>query len=129
MTSDRALWAIDFAAWVAAVSGVVAVAVGVPTLLVGGLALVKQALFVVGVLMFGIGSFGIQPTPSYKEDKRVTVEGGGEADFEERIHDTLPVEERLPFDDRVSRDVKLFVTSLVVLGVSLLLELGLGVPG
>lgn len=129
MTSERALRAIDFVAWVAAVSGVVAVVVGVPTLLVGGPVLVKQALFVVGILMFGVGSFGIQPTPSYKEEKRVTIEGGGEADFEERIHDTLPVEERPPFDERVSRDTKLFVSSLVVLGVSLLLELGLGVPG
>jgi hypothetical protein len=129
MTSDRILRAIDFVAWVATVSGAVVVAVGVPTLLLGGPVLVKQGLFVVGALMFGVGSFGIQPTPSYRDEKRVTVEGDGEADFEERIQDALPVAERLPFDERVSRDTKLFVSSLVVLGASLLLELGLGVPG
>ncbi|WP_276260032.1 DUF7555 family protein [Haloglomus litoreum] len=129
MTSDRVLRVVDFVAWVAALSGAVVVVAGTPALLIGGLPAVKQFLFVVGILMFGYASFAIQPERPHRDGQMVTASRDTESEFEARLQDTLPVEERLPYDKRVSRDTKLFVSSIVVLVVSLLLELGLGVPG
>lgn len=129
MASDRWLRAVDFVVWVGAVSAAVVVVAGVPTFLLGGLPLVKQALFVVGVLLFGLGSFAIQPPRPHRDEQLVTTETDGEAEFEARLQEFAPVEERLPYEERVSRDTKLFVSSIVVLLVSLLLEVGLGVSG
>jgi hypothetical protein len=128
MPSDR-LRIAEFVLWVVLVGGAVsagAIAVG---LAVGGtLVSAKYAVFVVGVLLFGLGSLGIQPTPSYKEEKRVTLESTHQNRFEARIQELPPLRgRRLPFDHRVSRNKKVFVTSLLVLGVSLFMEFGLGV--
>ena len=145
MTSDRLLRAADLLLWVVVVAAAI---VGVATVLAfvagDGAVTLKYLLFVVGFLMFGAGSVGIQPEGFRKRagpetnggvgESRVPSLGSLSADsdsehgFEARIQQLPPLrDERLPLDDRVSRDWKLFVASLAVLCVSLLLEVGLGV--
>jgi hypothetical protein len=128
MASKRLLFA-EFAAWVLAVGGLVAGGAVLVGYLVGGtLVAAKYAVFVVGALLFGVGSLGIQPTPSYKDEKRVTLESKRQTGFEARLQELPPLRgERLPFDQRISRDKKVFAASLVVLGVSLVMEFGLGI--
>ncbi|MFB6206644.1 MAG: hypothetical protein ABEJ05_08990 [Haloglomus sp.] len=129
MTSDRWLRVVDFLLWVGAASTAVVFVCGVPALALGGPPAVKQVLFVVGFLLFGLASLGIQPSRPHRDEQLVTAETDSEADLEARLQDLAPVEERLPYDDRVGRDTKLFVTSLVVLAVSLVMEVGFGVAG
>jgi len=128
MTSKRLLFA-EFVVWVFAVGGVVSAGALLVGYLVGGtLVAAKYAVFLVGVALFGLGSFGIQPTPSYKERKRVTLESDRQTSFEARLQRVPPLRgERIPFHNRIGRDKKVFAASLLVLGVSLVMEFGLGV--
>lgn len=128
MPSNRLRY-VEFVLWVVVVGAVVSAAAIAVGFLVGGtLVASKYAVFLVGVLLFGIGSLGIQPTPSYKDEKRISMESTHEHGFEARIQEIPPLrDERLPFDQRVSRNAKVFVTSLFVLGVSLYMEFGLGI--
>lgn len=129
MTSEHVLRLADFLFWVAAVAVVVVGAALVLGIAVGeGLLAAKYVLFVVGFLLFGLGSLAIQPAPPQKDERRVSLEGGGETRLEAAIQEVPPLrDDHLPFDARVERGIKLFVASLVVLGVSVLLELGFGV--
>lgn len=121
--------AVDLIVWVCAVAAaIVAVSGGASFLFGNGLLTLKYVLFYIGFLLFGLGSFGIQPKRPSKDTKRITVESDSAWGFEERLHDLPPLRDlQIPVEDRVSRDVKVFVTSLVVLGVSLVLELFAGV--
>lgn len=132
MTPSRLRY-VEFALWVGTVSAAVTFALSVPAFLFGeGLLTLKYALFVVGFLLFGVGSFAIQPTPRGRDPVSrlfsLSVDGEAEFGFERRLWALPPLDGAwLPPGDRVSRDVKLFVTSLLVLGISLALEVGLGV--
>lgn len=120
--ADFVLWVTTVGAAVVGVSAVIAFAVG------GGLLTLKLLLFVVGFLMFGVGSVGIQPKSPHRDEKLFSLDTITEYGFEERIQEVPPLRDNvLPFEERVSRDGKVFATSLVVLSVSLLLEVGLGV--
>lgn len=129
----RLLRYVELVLWVATVSGAVLVLLALPSFLFwNGLLTLKYALFVVGFLLFGVGSFAIQPTPRGKDPVSrlfaFSVDGDIEFGFEERIQQLPPLKDAyLPLSDRVSRNVKLFVSSLVLLGVSLFLEVALGV--
>jgi hypothetical protein len=144
MTSNRRLRAAEFVLWVASIAAAVVGVGAVLSFALGdGLLTLKYLLFVVGFLMFGVGSVGIQPRvrrPSLGGNAdgesaprgsllgSLSTDSDDEYGFEERIQRLPPLrDERLPVVDRVSRDWKLFAASLVVLGVSLLLEAGLGV--
>ena len=123
----RWLRLVDVAVWVGAASGVVLVACGVPALLVADLLLLKYLSFLVGVVLFGVGSLAIQPRRPQRH-QRLTLDGAGETSIESALHRLPPLRDHhLPFDERVSRDTKLFLTSLVVLGGSFLLEVAFGV--
>ncbi|MFC7142272.1 hypothetical protein ACFQMA_20835 [Halosimplex aquaticum] len=128
MASNRLRFA-EFALWVLAVSAAVsAAAIAVGYLVGGTLVTSKYAVFLVGILLFGIGSLGIQPTPSYKDEKRVSLESTHEHGFEARIQEIPPLRgEHVPFDQRVGRNKKVFAASLLVLGVSLVMEFWLGI--
>jgi hypothetical protein len=128
MASKRLLLA-EFVVWVVAVGGAASAGALVVGYVVGGsLVAAKYAVFLVGVALFGIGSLGIQPTPSYKERKRVTLESDRQSGFEARLQRIPPLRgEWIPFDQRIGRNVKIFAASLVVLGVSLVMEFGFGV--
>jgi hypothetical protein len=128
MASKRLLLA-EFVVWVVAVGGAVSASALVVGYVVGGsLVAAKYAVFLVGVALFGVGSLGIQPTPSYKERKRVTLESDRQSGFEARLQRVPPLRgERIPFDQRIGRNLKIFAVSLVVLGVSLVMEFGFGI--
>jgi len=121
--------AIDLIAWVCTVATAIVAVSGIAAFLFGdGLLTLKYVLFYIGFILFGIGSFGIQPKRPAKDTKRITVESDNMWGFEERLHDLPPLRKMdVPVGERISRDVKVFVTSLVVLGISLVLELFAGV--
>lgn len=153
MDADRRLQLFEFALWVA-VASVVTVVVGLAAgLLVGGsLRAGKLALFVLGFLLFGVGSVAIQPSgPDLSgsvydteedtgrrslnplsggpapggESSVTTVDDGGtnERGFEARLQEVGPLSDHhLPPERRVSRGAKVFATSIVVLAVSFLME-------
>lgn len=146
-TSNR-LRFVELVYWIGAgtltvtAAGVVLAVVVANNVLVG----LKYYLFVVGFLMFGLGSLAIQPkSPRLnvgEENGRspgtfrmpvaklfsFSMDGDTELWFEERIQELPPLRERpLALGERVSRNTKLFVTSLAVLGLSFALEAVLGV--
>ncbi|MEF8776509.1 MAG: hypothetical protein V5A43_08425 [Haloarculaceae archaeon] len=167
MGSKRFLRLVEFCQWVIAAStAVVAVFLGLGLVVGGDLLTGKYFLFVVGFLLFGIGTIMVQPTRpqeaaqldhadgrgsgrigggqpglSGAEDdrdrgfdeqslqlsalrKRVQLQRSREHPSEAKLVAIGPISARqLPFDDRVGRGPKVFVTGLVVLAVSLLLEI------
>lgn len=160
MTTKRRYTAAEFCLWVGAATAAAVAALGVLAFLVGGgLLSLKFYLFVVGILVFGVGSLGIQPKRPARDSTLTTVDDGDasserpllsrdadgrkrngqlvtfESDdrtrFEERISALPPLRGRyVPMDDRVSRDVKIFTTGVVLLGISLAMEVVFGVtPG
>ena len=112
----------------------------------------KYVMFVVGFLMFGAGAIAMQPsgpnlegTP-FEENQQTAArnrglrsmfgnrsgesgvdDGAGDdtsgTGFEERLQQVGPLaEHELPPEARIGRGAKLFVTSLLVLGASFVLE-------
>ena len=128
MASNGRLRVVEFVVWVAVVAAsIVALAVGVGFATGSGLLGAKYALFVVGFLLFGVGSLALQPDEPTGEDRWVSFD-----DEETRVDEVVQLvppldDEYLPADERVGYDVKLFALSLVVLGVSALMEFGLGI--
>jgi hypothetical protein len=134
------LLAVEAAYWIAVVTaGIVAVG-SVPAVATGGgLMTLKYFLFVVGFLLFGIGSFAIQPKSPRLGDKSkfrqpvarifsMSLDGDEAFRFEKLIQRLPPLRDRtIALEHRVSRNTKLFLTSLVVLGVSFFMEAVLGV--
>lgn len=120
---------VEFGLWVAVVSGLITVVFGILGYVIGdGLIGAKYALFIVGALLFGLGSLAIQPTPTYKDSKRISLEGPHELRFEAFIQQLPPIRgHHLPPEHRIDRSTKVFVTSLVVLAVSLVMEFWFGV--
>lgn len=177
MNSLRYLQLVDLVLWVLAASGVI---IGGSLLLgfVVGRDLLtgKYILFVVGFLIFGIGSLMIQPTRPHERAQMERTDGrgssrasgpqgaggppgpdepqAGDADrgraesrvdpdvdvstlrkrvqsqrthqhrYEAKLQEIGPLAEAdLPFERRISRGTKVFLTGLVVLGFSLVLEI------
>ncbi|MFB6200618.1 MAG: hypothetical protein ABEI98_01260 [Halorhabdus sp.] len=127
---------VEFVYWVAVASTGILTVLGVSAFLFAdGLLSLKYALFVVGFLLFGVGSFAIQPSPRGRGplSRLFALDLGGDSllGFEQRLEALPPLSGTpIPLERRVSRNVKLFVTSLVLLAVSFALEVGLGVgPG
>lgn len=131
---------VEFVYWVGVLTAIVTVIGSILSLLVGGgLVGLKYYLFLVGFLLFGLGSFGIQPkSPRLGTKGRYrqpvaklfsfSIDGDNELWFEELIQDLPPLRDRpIALEERVSRNTKVFVTSLVVLTLSFTLEAGLGV--
>lgn len=155
MIGTRGLQLVEFLYWVLAVTGIVVGGSLVVGYVIGGdFITVKYTLFLIGVSLFGIGAFGLQPTspketvnasgsergppgPVAPEDERrfggyiravTSTSDVGEHRLEAYIQSLPPLRHQpLRFDQRVRRSVKLFVTGLVVLGVSAILEFVLGV--
>lgn len=125
----RALRLVEAALWVAGATTLTVVVCAVPSLLLGdGFVTLKFALFVVGLLLFGVGSFAIQPSPPHRDRKRVSVEGDEPYGVEITLQQFPPLRgRRLPFEDRMSRDTKLFLTGVATLAVSAAMEFLLGI--
>jgi hypothetical protein len=125
----RTLRLFEAAFWVTGATTLTVLAFGAAVLLVGGeLVTLKYVLFVVGLLLFGFGSFAIQPTRPHQDEKRVDAAGEEPNRYEVRLQRLPPLRgRRLPFGDRVSRNTKLFLTGLATLAVSAAMELLFGV--
>ncbi|MFW5911310.1 MAG: DUF7555 family protein [Halolamina sp.] len=99
-------------------------------------AVVVQGGFVVGFLMFGYGIYLLWPSPPWdaeitddgelrveRNDESPTLGSREETPLQRRIQRLPPLDRaRRPATDRLSRGLKLFVTSLAVLAVSYLTE-------
>lgn len=131
MASRRTLRYAEFALWVGSATALIVAACAVPAFLFGsGLPSLKLLLFGVGTLLFGVGSFGIQPERPQRDGQLVDADSAEPNRFEDRLQEVPPLRgQRLPFSDRVDRNVKLFATALAVLAVSATLELLFGVGG
>ena len=138
--SKLGLQLTEFLLWVLIASTVTVVTSGVTALVIWtNLVAVKNTLFVVGTVLFGIGSVGIQPerirhraidTRSGRKISigRFSVETNTEYGFEQRIQTIPPLRDNpLALSERISRDWKLFTTSLLVLATSLYFEIGLDI--
>ena len=180
MGSDRSLRVLEFCQWVFAASASVVVAsLALGFVLGGDLLTGKYVLFVVGFLLFGVGTLMLQPTrphesaqldragrrsgggpgggpggqspgggpggpspggPGSEGDgegafgegsmelsalrKRVQIQRSREHRYEAKLVALGPLSGReLPFERRIGRGPKVFLTGLVVLGVSLLMEI------
>jgi hypothetical protein len=129
MTTRLGLRLLEFCLWVlAAAASVILVLAVLSVVTGGGLLRLKFLLFVVGFLAFGLGSLGLQPESPRRDGERITFEHDTETRFDERVQKLPPLQgEWIPMSDRVSRNVKVFVTGVVLLSVSLLLEVAVGV--
>jgi len=125
MRTERVLRLVDFALWVLAASTVAVVVSGALGFLIGdGLVGAKYGTFVAGFLLFGLGSLLIQPGRTGDDAlEGISGDASPEHEYEARLQEVGPLaDEHLPYADRVSRDWKIFATSIVVLLVSLALE-------
>lgn len=128
MTTKCRLRVIEFVLWVGAVTAITVSLSLILGFVIGrGLLTAKYTMFVLGFILTGLGSLGLQPQRPHKETKLLTLDTS-ESRLEARIQNLPPLQdETLRFQRRVGRAPKLFVSGLVVLGVSLLFEFGLGV--
>ena len=127
--NQRLLRLVELLYWVLAASiAVVAFAVVLSFAIGGTLATVKLMLFVVGFLLFGVGSIGIRPAPAAPhKDKLLSPDGGSQSRFEAKLQHLPPLNTQpLRFNDRIRRSWKIFLTSLLVLSISVFLEFELG---
>jgi len=129
MTNRLGLRLLEFCLWVLAATASVSFVLAVLSVVTGGgLVRLKFLLFVVGFLVFGLGSLGLQPKSPRRDDKRITFEHDTETRFDERVQELPPLRgEWIPMSDRVSRNVKVFVTGVALLAVSLIMEIVFGV--
>ena len=124
---------VEFVLWVGSTSAVTVGVLAVVAFIFGeGLLTLKYLLFVVGFIYFGVGTFGMRASlkrrPDEIERTRRYLASTEEWDLEARLQDVPPLRwNHLPFDDRVSRNVKLFATGVVVLAISFAMEVVLGV--
>ncbi|WP_134672446.1 DUF7555 family protein [Halorussus marinus] len=133
---DAAVYALAVAAVVFLVGLAVGVAVG------GALVTAKFVMFVVGLLLFGYGTFKLRPAPPWGtesgEDGEIRVvenDSSGrvvgsreETRFQAAVQRIPPLSRySLAPDDRLSPGAKLFLASLAVLGWSYALETVFGV--
>jgi hypothetical protein len=122
---SQSLRVLETVVWVvAATAAIVGVAVVLGLAMQGDLTMAKVILFLVGFVLFGVSSFLLRPKPPKKDaEDRFSVEGYDETRFEKVVQQVPPLDkEPIPIDQRVNRNVKLFLTSLLVLAVSFLME-------
>lgn len=114
----------EFLIYICVASALITVGCAIGAFVLGnGLLTLKYALFVIGFGLFGLGSLCIQPKSPNRAEERVTIESGQAWEIEDWLHQLPPLRDwQIPFDDRVTRDIKLFATSLIILSISLSLE-------
>jgi hypothetical protein len=124
-SSPRGRRALDAVAYAVAVTAVVGALSGVASLAAGaGLVGVKYGLFVVGILLFGVATFKLRPSPPDSDGGRafLPVDRRGESSFQAAVQRALPARYRVPPGDRLSDAVRLFLASLLALATSYLME-------
>ncbi|MFC6837092.1 DUF7555 family protein [Halomarina ordinaria] len=123
---DAVAYALVLTLLVATLAVLVTFGLGVARPLLG----VKYLLFVVGFLLFGVGSVKVRPNPPYKERRILPPNSEEETGFQalvQRVVGLLGEEYRLGPDERYSDAAKLLLAAVVMLGCSAALEFGFGV--
>jgi FtsH-binding integral membrane protein len=126
----RWLQALDALVYSLAIAGLLTLVASVLSLgLGGGLVVAKYLLFFVGFALFAVGAIGMRPTPAWKDGDPPSVVGSEEETrFQGTLHRLPPLRRYdLAPAERLSAGAKLFVTSLLVLGTSFVLETVFGV--
>lgn len=125
---------VEFVLWVGSTSALTVGILAVIAVIFGeGLLTLKYLLFVVGFIYFGVGTFGMRANLKRRPDemgreRRRYLASNEEWGLEARLQDVPPLRrEHLPFDDRISRNGKLFATGITVLVISFAMEVVLGV--
>ncbi|ERG98615.1 MAG: hypothetical protein J07HQX50_02657 [Haloquadratum sp. J07HQX50] len=119
----------EFLFWVSFVSGFVIFGAGTIALISGGgLLQLKYFLFGIGLILFGIGSFGIQPPPPKQSRKSrqlrsFSLQSTDTYRAERILRRLAPLElTTLTATDFISRDWKIFCTGVLLLITSFGLE-------
>lgn len=120
---DAAVYAVVLVAVVVGASAVVSLPVG------WGLVGVKYVLFVLGFFLFGVSTFQLRPRPPWKDDDTGETVGTRDESRFQRLVQRVPPLGRygLAPDDRLSPAAKRFLSSLLLLAVSFVLETVFGV--
>ncbi|WP_195156041.1 DUF7555 family protein [Halococcus agarilyticus] len=123
---DLVLYGLAMAAVFVVLTAVVSFALG------SGWGGSKYLLFVVGFLLFGLGSFGLRPQGAWKDDddddRLLASSDDEESRFGALVQSIPPLRwYELDPEDRLSLAAKLFVGSLFVLGASFVMETAFGV--
>lgn len=103
----------------------------------GGWTGVKVWLFLVGLFLFGLGTFYLRPRAAWKEGDSALEQvlpstddqGDKESPFQRLAIRFVPGSLVLPPDERWGDGPRLFLTSLLVLGASYAMEAYFGVGG
>lgn len=129
MSSERQLRAVEFLVWVVVVAvGVVGAAVVAGFLLGSGLLGAKYLLFIMGGVLFGVGSLAIQPDKPTGDERWFSFAPEVETRVDRLVQRIPPLDEQyLPPGDRIGLGWKLLGVGVVAMGVSIWLEVGLGV--
>lgn len=128
---DRILDVTVYAVSVTLVIALLSAAVSLPfgNILTG----VKWGLFIVGWITVAYGSFQLRPKPPKKRiGNSNSGESGGREEtwFQAQTQRMPPLRRRsIPPERRFSRSLKLFISGVVVLATSFLMETVLGVGG
>jgi hypothetical protein len=127
----QSLRLFELVLWVVAVGGaIVSGSVVIGLAMEGGFTIAKRILFVVGFLLFGVSSFMLRPKPPKGEDDDgvMDVDEPDETRIEGYLQQVPPLRDNpIPADQRVNRNVKLFLVSIAVLATSFLMETVFGV--
>lgn len=121
---DGVAYAVALAAALAAVGAAVCLPLG------WGWIGVKYWLFLVGLLLFGVGTFMLRPKAGWKDDDdegTVDHQGEDESRFARATRRALPSGVAVRADERWSAGARLFLGSLAVLFTSMLMEFVFGV--
>lgn len=125
--SIRARQALDALVYASVLTMIVVVgAVAVSFVLGGSWVGVKFILFLVGIGLFGIGTFELRPTPPWRDEKRLP--SPDRAVLQPAIERFPPLDRYgLRSGKQVPVGVKLLLASALILGVSFVLETAFGV--
>lgn len=121
---DALVYAVALTAVVLIVSAVISFVLG--SAWVG----VKYLMFLAGIGMFGLATFKLRPTPPWKDTERLPADRREASPFQRVMTEYSPLDPNrfAPNKrDRLSDGVKLFLTSLLVLVVSFVMETVFGV--
>jgi hypothetical protein len=130
---SRRLQALEAVYWILAATAGTVLGLSVLSVVFGdGLLTLKYLLFVVGFLLFGVGSValwrGTRRRPTIWPSVEVGPDREDDLALERRLWELPGLRgEWLPPTDRLSRPVKLFLTGLLVLAISYTMEAVFGV--
>lgn len=119
---DALVYAITLVAVLVIIAGAVSFPVG------GGWVGVKFVLFFVGFFLFGLSTFQLRPKPPWKRDDESMTDQREETRFQAFVQRLPPLGRYgLAPNERLSSPTKLFITSILLLLISYILEAIFGI--